>query len=627
MSCVMERLDVGLRDGCFCLSFSMQQFLDFLSDSLKILGGGNGEATTEQEGSERGHDMILQVLTSLENFVTYSVLKRRQFYCRRLLDFLLAFVHFKTAFVTAIARAVEAAVRKDHFHVVRQGHQTLTHFICVLPCRISRDEVSGDFETDCDENCLATIRHFMNEKDQLASYGVSLVHGALTMNGESEAHYANCQTVKVRVTGDGLVHLQSVKHEILNDLKRAWRSSWVNQLVSSTESSSSVVCCDERTLKILDLWRSLVDVRNPAITFAQSRDFTSSTKLLVDLIPAPHPSTLLKLKILEVLNEVLCYGSTLGIQSEIPYEPSEVAQKILQKAVRPSTSGHTVTDGETGPNRFDRFHIPVSLPGIAGNAARSSSGGDEAEVSVQVIKATVMVFIKAVAVVVKESQAVSSSDEDSDSNSSLSSRGSGSLAEEEREISLISGNVLEILKHLSCWCNRLLNRHHTSGLIDTVIDLFNDQDDALIEVLLCLLDININCYNQSHYFTQYASSSGGGGGRSSSPTPPPANASATSAIVNMLDPVQGFEGLVRSVHNDHSVLLDFLVSNETCFLLYFLRFLKFVHKRTDRTLLGNCYASVPPMLTKMKTSIAKLTDKSLFPYDISPVLKLLEKVA
>ena len=44
------------------------------------------------------------------------------------------------------------------------------------------------------------------------------------------------------------------------------------------------------------------------------------------------------------------------------------------------------------------------------------------------------------------------------------------------------------------------------------------------------------------------------------------------------DPTRGFLTLLNIVSRDASVLLDFLVSNETCFLLYLLRYLKFVVK-------------------------------------------------
>merc|ERR1712034_108121 len=108
-----------------------------------------------------------------------------------------------------------------------------------------------------------------------------------------------------------------------------------------------------------------------------------------------------------------------------------------------------------------------------------------------VLQKVVMLYLKAVAVVVREAQAVSSSDE-SASDSSLSSRGSSSVAEEEREMRLIGGNVLHLLNRLRCWMNNKISRHHTSNLVSTACELFNDQDDSLIESLLCLLDIHIS---------------------------------------------------------------------------------------------------------------------------------------
>jgi hypothetical protein len=51
-----------------------------------------------------------------------------------------------------------------------------------------------------------------------------------------------------------------------------------------------------------------------------------------------------------------------------------------------------------------------------------------------------------------------------------------------------------------------------------------------------------------------------------------------------VNPTRGFLRLLSIVSRDSSVLLDFLVSNETCFLLYLLRYLKFILKvRTLRT--------------------------------------------
>ena len=99
--------------------------------------------------------------------------------------------------------------------------------------------------------------------------------------------------------------------------------------------------------------------------------------------------------------------------------------------------------------------------------------------------------------VVKESQSCSSSEDDDSSDCSVSSRGSGSLAEEEREVNLIHENVLKVLQSLASWALR--NSSNSRNLSGTVIDLFNDQDDAMVEALLCLLDISVNCSAIGHH--------------------------------------------------------------------------------------------------------------------------------
>ena len=142
--------------------------------------------------------------------------------------------------------------------------------------------------------------------------------------------------------------------------------------------------------EVMDLWARLVDVRNPVVTFGQARGFTASSVTLVDLLPIKGPSHLTRLKCLEVLSQVLCYGSTLSIQSEIPVEASQVAQKALQVLLRFEGS-------------FDSFDLPECRPGIAGNLGSVSSdrshqlshgGGQNTH---QLFKGVVLVYLKAVA--------------------------------------------------------------------------------------------------------------------------------------------------------------------------------------------------------------------------------------
>ena len=97
-------------------------------------------------------------------------------------------------------------------------------------------------------------------------------------------------------------------------------------------------------------------------------------------------------------------------------------------------------------------------------------------------------------------------------------------------------------------------------------------------------------------------------------------------LLDIFHPIDGFDCLMQNISHDHSVILDFLLSNETCFLLYFLRILKYFNKNPI-----SWHSHAPSherqeVLRKTWSSIKKLTNKSLFPYDISPVLKLLDKI-
>lgn len=72
------------------------------------------------------------------------------------------------------------------------------------------------------------------------------------------------------------------------------------------------------------------------------------------------------------------------------------------------------------------------------------------------------------------------------------------------------------------------------------------QDDLAVEAMLCLVDIHTGL----EYF------------------------SLKTASVLDLDPVGVFHSYMGRCNWDTSVIVDFLVSNETCFLLYLLKMLK-----------------------------------------------------
>ena len=127
-----------------------------------------------------------------------------------------------------------------------------------------------------------------------------------------------CKTAKL-FTESSHHHFKNYNKHILLNLKSYWKS-WVD-LALSNETNDSF------KFPVLNLWRTLVDVKSN-MTLQQAREFLSSVKCLVNVLPR-EKNVIIKRKWLEILGEVLCYGSTLGIQSDVPTEASEIAHRYV----------------------------------------------------------------------------------------------------------------------------------------------------------------------------------------------------------------------------------------------------------------------------------------------------------
>ena len=114
------------------------------------------------------------------------------------------------------------------------------------------------------------------------------------------------------------LHYKNFNVDVLQNLRNQWKLTWMMQ----SNVKDNLTC--------LTLWKSLVDVKSN-MTLHQAREFVSSIKFLIDKIPK-ESNALVKRKWLEIFNEVLCYGSTLGIQSDVPSEVSEISHQIVRQA-------------------------------------------------------------------------------------------------------------------------------------------------------------------------------------------------------------------------------------------------------------------------------------------------------
>jgi len=329
------------------------------------------------------------------------------------------------------------------------------------------------------------------------------------------------------------------------------------------------------------LWKSLISIR-ANLNFVDTRSFGAHLSLPLYALQSSSAPCIWR-SVLDTVSECLCYGSTLGLQSIPPEEPCQLAHTLIRLV------------------RFEGFLSRVPYKHSSGFGGIAAIGGISGEEDVEedydkgLVQKIVLVLLKAVALTTREARVDSSSGE---SDSSLSSAESGDSCSS--DLVIIERNMSGMYKQLDSWIKSVLPLLPESKLQDNILHLLQEQDDVLIEGLLCMLDTHIALHvpgrdNQGLFDTS---------------------------------PTGGFTKLLSIVGGDSSVMLDFLVSNETCFLLYILRFLKFIVKDWSMFMCncGDSYSSTLGVLLQLKTSINRLMKKDLFPYNIGPVYKLLEKV-
>ncbi|KAK3865372.1 hypothetical protein Pmani_002824 [Petrolisthes manimaculis] len=341
-------------------------------------------------------------------------------------------------------------------------------------------------------------------------------------------------------------------------------------------------------VSFLTLWESLISVKaNLSVT--DTKEFYSGLERLMTPLTRQTHSVVWR-KVLDLYNEVLCYGSTLALQDNLAEEPCNLAH-LLIRAVKDRRFLECVPCGGSadrihgGSNSRGGIEVPTAGPSTSGSATDMDRGDHT------VLHKVVLVVLKAIAVTVKETRC------DSSSENSSRSGGSGS---EDVDMAIIERSLREVVRKVDDFVKSKLPFHPEAPMAEWMVRLFADQDDWLVESMVCGLDIftglGIRIRQQPELH----------------------------ACVN---PHTTFLVFLETVYLEHDVLLDLLVSNETSFLLYLLRYLKFIRRSWHEfaSHYGRRLEEVMTVLIRLRCAIDRLVSKNLFPYNINPVLKLLQK--
>lgn len=319
-------------------------------------------------------------------------------------------------------------------------------------------------------------------------------------------------------------------------------------------------------ITFLELWEAIISVK-ANLSVMDTKPFYTDMNRFVHLLNASSMPPIIWKYILALFNEVLCYGSTLALQDILEEEPCTLAHQLVR----------SVKD----------WHLLESLPYRGGSGRFGGGAGDGDR---PLLQKMVLLVLKSVAVTVKETRSDSSSDSSVNSDAD----------DVDADMAMIERSIREVLRQLDQCVKALLPFHPDTPLAQWAVQLFSDQDDALVESMVCCLDVVVGLFyrNPSQVDLQRA-----------------------------LNPATSFIQFLHTVSHDSDVLLDLLVSNETCFLLYLLRLLKFVRRHwiefvtaCDREL-----DDTMSVLIRLRVAIDRLVSKSLFPYNINPVLRLLQK--
>ncbi|XP_066254288.1 protein lines [Euwallacea similis] len=387
---------------------------------------------------------------------------------------------------------------------------------------------------------------------------------------------ANCETVPFRDAES--FDTSAIKGLIIKSLESKWPDliAKIQNMILNNSSIEIQTC----SLTFLMLWERIISVK-ANLSVIDIKPFYAHLETFVALLNNNLPAIIWK-QLLSLFNEVLCYGSTLALQDMVPDDTCQLAHLIVRYV-----KDYRLLDSL--PYRTEPGSTVNSFVGTIPSIEASQSNVDRT-----LLQQMVLLVLKAVAVTVKETR----------SDSSDSSVGSDDF-DFYQDMQLIERSIRDVLKKVDAFVKNASDFHPETPLCNTMVHLFSDQDNYLIESMVSTLDISVGISYRNAVFPDLAV---------------------------LLNPIHSFIEFLKIVSHDSDVLLDYLVGSETCFLLYLLRFLKYTRRNWAKfvsscgegnTSRSNELDDTMAVLIRLKMQINRLVSRDLFPYNINPILRLL----
>lgn len=502
---------------------------------------------------------------------------------------------------------------------------------------------SSDRSNHFDQTNSNNSGNFVHEEEEQMQHHLNTSH----RGNESRANSCHLQYLSDSESFDS----KDLKYSITDLLGHKW-SLLVDKMahcITLLQNNRDLHYIENTVITFLTLWERIINV-DTCISFDSTLPFHEKlTRFEEILIRGKLPIPIYK-QILTLFSASLCYTTTLALQPEVPTETNALATEIFNsvKSTRIFSSLPTSDSKIQNDIGFIGYRYSTVVYGMPSNHSNHTSNEStpaadtnpdtddslfamEKSIDFILLQKLVLLILKAIVVTVRPIRSGDSSDSSMDSCSSNSSN-----ADQEQDNILVERATRDVFSKLKKFLKNKLNQHPETHLTKVIVHLFSNQDEYLIEAMLCMLGTTITFLPRQMPF--------GTVNRATGTTNQP-NRNQFIELIKMICPVYTFLEFLEIIKFDKRIMLELLISDDTCFLLYFLRFLKYIRsdwamfrercndwlsssntmRFTNRANSEPVLQRVMDVLIRLRLKLERLVLRRVFPYDISPLLSIMHQ--